>query len=150
MAVRDWTRVLEGLRETTCASAGGIGVRGFRNVMYCWFEEANLKRSVCLGASMDLGTIPTKNVVLASAILTAYIASQSRINGLETSRERERFLNFRLQETTQYSDMWEITIDYIRVFRRQRFRTYGFLRSLNLVGAPIHGLIDCIAVNVFR
>jgi hypothetical protein len=29
-------------------------------------------------------------------------------------------------------------------------RTYGFLRSLNLTGAPIHGLIDCIAVNVFR
>jgi hypothetical protein len=28
--------------------------------------------------------------------------------------------------------------------------TYGFLRSLNLTGAPIHGLVDCIAVNVFR
>lgn len=32
----------------------------------------------------------------------------------------------------------------------QATRTYGFLRSLNLTGAPIHGLIDCIAVNVFR
>jgi hypothetical protein len=32
----------------------------------------------------------------------------------------------------------------------QASRTYGFLRSLNLVGAPIHSLIDCVAVNVFR
>jgi hypothetical protein len=32
----------------------------------------------------------------------------------------------------------------------QAARTYGFLRSLNFTGAPIHGLIDCIAVNVFR
>ncbi|MFT4890646.1 MAG: hypothetical protein ACI9YT_001564 [Halobacteriales archaeon] len=28
--------------------------------------------------------------------------------------------------------------------------TIGFLRSLNLSHAPIHGVIDCIAVNVFR
>jgi len=32
----------------------------------------------------------------------------------------------------------------------QAARAYGFLRSPNLTGAPIHGLIDCIAVNVFR
>jgi hypothetical protein len=27
--------------------------------------------------------------------------------------------------------------------------SYGFLRSLNLSHAPIHEVIDCIAVNVF-
>jgi len=32
----------------------------------------------------------------------------------------------------------------------QAARTYGFLLSLNLTGALIHGLIDCVAVNVFR
>ena len=32
----------------------------------------------------------------------------------------------------------------------QAARTYGFLRSLNRTGTPIHGLVDCIAVNVFR
>ena len=32
----------------------------------------------------------------------------------------------------------------------QAARTYGFLRSLNLAGAPIYGLVDCIAVNVLR
>lgn len=32
----------------------------------------------------------------------------------------------------------------------QAARTNGFLRLLNLTGALIHGLIDCIAVNVFR
>jgi len=28
--------------------------------------------------------------------------------------------------------------------------TFGFLRSLNLTDAPIRGLIDCVAVTVFR
>jgi hypothetical protein len=32
----------------------------------------------------------------------------------------------------------------------QAARTYGFLRSLSFTGAPIHVLVDCIAVNVFR
>lgn len=32
----------------------------------------------------------------------------------------------------------------------QAARSYGFLRSLNLTGTPIHGLIDCFAVNVLR
>jgi hypothetical protein len=32
----------------------------------------------------------------------------------------------------------------------QAARSYGFVRSLNLTGAPIHGLIDCVAANVFR
>jgi hypothetical protein len=28
--------------------------------------------------------------------------------------------------------------------------TFGLLRSLNLVKAPTHTLIDCVAVNAFR
>jgi hypothetical protein len=32
----------------------------------------------------------------------------------------------------------------------QSARTYGFGRTLNLVGAPLHGLIDCFALNVFH
>jgi hypothetical protein len=32
----------------------------------------------------------------------------------------------------------------------QAARTFGLLRSLNLVQAPIHSLVDCVAVNVFR
>ena len=32
----------------------------------------------------------------------------------------------------------------------QAVRTFGFLRSLNLVGAPVHSLIDCVAVHAFR
>lgn len=67
---------------------------------------------------MDLGTIPTENVVLISAMLSAYIAYQSRINGLETDRERERYLNFRLQDSTHFSDMWAITIDNILIHEK--------------------------------
>jgi len=31
----------------------------------------------------------------------------------------------------------------------QLAQTYGVFCSLNLTRAPIHGLVDCIAVNVF-
>jgi hypothetical protein len=32
----------------------------------------------------------------------------------------------------------------------QSVRTYRFVRTLNLAGAPLHGLLDCFVVNVFR
>ena len=32
----------------------------------------------------------------------------------------------------------------------QAARTYGFLRSLNLARVPVHGLVDCFAVDVLR
>lgn len=70
---------------------------------------------------MDLGTIPTENVVLVSAILTGYIAYQSRINGLETERERERYVNFRLRDSTKFSDTWAVTIDNIQVYEKKGF-----------------------------
>jgi hypothetical protein len=70
---------------------------------------------------MDLGTISTDDVVLASAVLTGFIAYQSRVNGLESSRERERYLNSRLQESTLLSDMWGITIDNIQVHENSGF-----------------------------
>ena len=31
----------------------------------------------------------------------------------------------------------------------QSVRTYGFVRTLNLTGAPLYGLLDCFVVNVF-
>lgn len=32
----------------------------------------------------------------------------------------------------------------------QTVRTYGFVRTLNLTGAPLHGLVDCFVVNMIR
>jgi len=59
--------------------------------------------------------------------------------------------------TTQAECLWSLLQPWLAKFRglskqglEQAARTYGFLRSLNLTGAPIHGLIDCVAVNVFR
>jgi len=53
--------------------------------------------------------------------------------------------------------LWSLLQPWLAKFRglsklglEQAARTYGFLRSLTLTGAPIHGLIDCVAVNVFR
>jgi len=70
---------------------------------------------------MDLGAIPTEYVVLVSAVLTGFIAYQSRLNGLESSREREQYLNSRLQESMILSDMWAITIDNILVHEKAGF-----------------------------
>jgi hypothetical protein len=59
--------------------------------------------------------------------------------------------------TNQAECLWSLLQPWLAKFRglskqglEQAARTYGFLRSLNLTGALIHGLVDCIAVNVFR
>jgi len=59
--------------------------------------------------------------------------------------------------TNQVECLWSLIQPWLAKFRglskqglEQAARTYGFLRSLNLSHAPIHGVIDCIAVNVFR
>jgi hypothetical protein len=59
--------------------------------------------------------------------------------------------------TNQAECLWSLLQPWLAKFRglskqglEQAARTYGFLRSLNLTRAPIHGLVDCIAVNVFR
>ena len=59
--------------------------------------------------------------------------------------------------TNQVECLWSLLQPWLAKFRglskqglEQAARTYGFLRSLNLVGAPVHSLVDCIAVTVFR
>jgi len=59
--------------------------------------------------------------------------------------------------TNQAECRWSLLQPWLAKFRglseqglEQAARTYGFRRSLNLTGAPIHSLIDYIAVNVFR
>lgn len=78
---------------------------------------------------MELGTIPTEYVVLVSAILTGYIAYQSRINGLESARERERYLNDRMAGGSYYSDTFSFTIDSVHVHESSRIhhRIWKFL-----------------------
>jgi transposase-like protein len=59
--------------------------------------------------------------------------------------------------TNQVECLWSVLQPWLAKFRglskqglEQAARTFGFLRSLNLVGAPIHSLVDCIAVTEFR
>jgi hypothetical protein len=59
--------------------------------------------------------------------------------------------------TNQAECLWSLVQPWLAKFRglskqglEQAARIDGFLRSLNLVHAPIHGLIDCIAINAFR
>ena len=59
--------------------------------------------------------------------------------------------------TNQVEYLWSLLQPWLAKFRGlskqgldQAARTYGFLRSLNLVGAPVRSLIDCVAVNAFR
>ncbi len=51
--------------------------------------------------------------------------------------------------------LWSLITPWLRKFRdlsksglEQAIRTYGFVQSLNLVGPPLHGLLDCFVVNV--
>jgi transposase-like protein len=57
----------------------------------------------------------------------------------------------------QVECLWSLLNPWLAKFRglskpglEQSVRTYGFVRTLNLVGAPLHGLIDCFVLNVFH
>ena len=57
----------------------------------------------------------------------------------------------------QVECLWSLVSPWLRKFRglsrpglEQSVRTYGFVRTLNLTGAPLHGLLDYFVVNVFR
>mgnify|MGYP000321381269 FL=1 len=57
----------------------------------------------------------------------------------------------------QVECLWSLLNPWLAKFRglskpglEQSVRTYGFVRTLNLAGAPLHGLLDCFVVNVFR
>ncbi|TSD09236.1 IS1595 family transposase [Haloglomus irregulare] len=57
----------------------------------------------------------------------------------------------------QVECLWSLVNPWPRKFRglskpglEQSVRTYGFVRTLNLAEAPLHGLLDCFVVNVFR
>ena len=59
--------------------------------------------------------------------------------------------------TNQVECLWSVVQPWLAKFRglskqglEQAAHTFGLLRSLNLVGAPIHSLINCVAVNAFR
>lgn len=56
----------------------------------------------------------------------------------------------------QEEDLWSLVTSWLRKFcgpskpgLEQAVRTYGFVRSPNLVGEPLRGLLDCFVVNVF-
>jgi hypothetical protein len=57
----------------------------------------------------------------------------------------------------QVECLWSLLNPWLQKFRglskpgsEQTVRTYGVVRTLNLLGAPLHGLIDCFVVTVFR
>jgi len=59
--------------------------------------------------------------------------------------------------TNQVECLWSLIEPWLEKFRGlskpglvQSVRTDGFVRTLNLVGAPLHGLIDCFALNLFH
>ena len=69
----------------------------------------------------------------------------------------ERYVSPKGVHTNQVECLWSLVQPWLAKFRgllqaclEQAARTYGSLRSLKLTGAPIHSLVDCIAVDVFR
>ena len=59
--------------------------------------------------------------------------------------------------TNQAECFWSLLQPWLGKFRglskqglEQAARTYGFLRSLNLAGVPVHGLVGCFAVDLLR
>lgn len=72
-----------------------------------------------------------------------------------TVKHAEEFVTDDGVHINQVECLWSLLGPWLQKFRglskpslEQAVRTYGFVRSLNLVGAPIHSLIDCFAVNI--
>lgn len=57
---------------------------------------------------------PIDVVIILSFFGTLYIAYRARVSGLESERERENYLNSRLEEASYANEMWGLTIDNIR------------------------------------
>ena len=59
--------------------------------------------------------------------------------------------------TNRVEYLWSLIEPWPEKFRgltkpglEQSVRTYGFVRTLNLVGTPLHGLTDYFVLNVFQ
>ena len=75
----------------------------------------------------------------------------------QTVVHSEEFVTDEGVHINQVECLWSLVNPWLRKFRglskhglEQSVRTYGFVRTLNLTGAPLHGLLDCFVVNVFR
>jgi transposase-like protein len=75
----------------------------------------------------------------------------------ETVVHSEEFVTDDGVHINQVECLWSLLNPWLAKFRglskpglEQSVRTYGFVRTLNLAGAPLHGLLDCFVVNVFR
>jgi len=75
----------------------------------------------------------------------------------QTVIHSEEFVTDEGVHINQVECLWSLLNPWLQKFRglskpglEQSVRTYGFVRTLNLLGAPLHGLIDCFAVNVFH
>ena len=75
----------------------------------------------------------------------------------QTVVHSEEFVTDEGVHINQVECLWSLVNPWLRKFRglskpglEQSVRTYGFVRTLNLTGAPLHGLVDCFVVNVFR
>ena len=69
----------------------------------------------------------------------------------------EEFVTDDGAHVNQVECLWSLVDPWLQKFRglskpglEQSVRTYGFVRTLNLAGVPLGGLIDCFAVNVFH
>lgn len=88
----------------------------------------------------EIPDVSGEYLILGSFLLSIYIAYHSRMNGLETWRDRERFLNERLGGGSHFSESMVIEIDNVEIYeerglsyREWKFFT-GELRGNSYVG----------------
>ena len=75
----------------------------------------------------------------------------------QTVIHNEEYVSADGVHTNQAEYLWSLLQPWLARFRclsnrglEQAACTYGFLRSVNLAGAPVHGLVDCFAVDLLR
>ncbi len=109
----------------------------------------------------ELGPVIEEAKSLSQPVETVWTDEFPSYQAMEYEREivvhDEEYVTDDGVHTNQVECLWSVIQPWLAKFRglskqglEQAARTYGFLRSLNLANAPIHNVINCIAVNVFR
>ena len=92
-----------------------------------------------------------------TAAIRSHTLLKRRLKNEKVVPHSDEFVTDEGVYVNQVECFWSLVNPWLQKFRglskpglEQSVRTYGFVRTLNLAGVPLSGLIDCFAVNVFR
>ena len=126
----------------------------------CCYTFTYTRNTPFHGRTLTPGEFIIAFVLYADTLLSIHQIAQlfeAVYDNEQTVVHTEEFVTDDGVHINQIECLWSLVNPWLQKFRglskpglEQSVRTYGFVRTLNLAGAPLHGLLDCFIVNVFR